>query len=46
MLTGVFIPSAMTNCTVTGQSWRAGGPDKCKEEKEPLHSGALKGIFG
>lgn len=45
-MTGVFIPSKLNNCTVSGQSWRAGGPEKAQEAKIPLHQGALKAIVG
>ncbi|KAJ1526527.1 hypothetical protein ONE63_008115 [Megalurothrips usitatus] len=43
LMTGVFIPSKIIQCTVTGQKWRAGG-DKAVLPKEPLHQGALKAI--
>jgi hypothetical protein len=43
---GVFVPSKVLDCTVTGQSWHAGGMEKAKEEKKPLHQGALQVIVG
>lgn len=45
LMTGVFIPSKIMDCTVTGQTWHAGGEDRRKEIKKPLHEGALKAIF-
>lgn len=45
-MTGVFIPSKLLNCTVSGQSWKAGGPERALESKEPLHQGALRAIVG
>lgn len=44
-MTGVFIPSKIVDCTVTGQAWRAGGKDNIQEVK-PLHLEALTAICG
>lgn len=47
LMQGVFIPSKITNCTVTGQPWRPGSKENPAQEKpKPLHQGALKAIVG
>lgn len=45
LMAGVFIPSTILDCTVTGQSWRAGG-ERAALEMKPLHKGALDAIVG
>jgi hypothetical protein len=46
MFIGVFKEEQIQDCTVTGQSWHAGGQDRMKQKKTPLHEAALKAIFG
>ena len=43
---GVFKPSQILNCTVTGSTWHAGGEEHLKAKVKPLHPGALKAIVG
>ncbi|XP_026284591.2 uncharacterized protein LOC113210702 [Frankliniella occidentalis] len=45
LLPGVFIPSKVLDCTVTGQSWRAGGAEVAAIQKTPLHPVALQAIL-
>ncbi|XP_034240444.1 protein snwA-like [Thrips palmi] len=44
LLSGVFIPSKIIDCTVTGQVWRPGSKGKEVKIPKPLHHGALKAI--
>ncbi|KAK3918313.1 Halomucin, partial [Frankliniella fusca] len=44
MMVGVFNPAEIQSCTVTGQSWHAGGSEACSLKPEPLHPKALQAI--
>lgn len=46
VMSGVFNPAEILNCTVTGKSWNAGGPDHKGKEMTALHPTALQAIFG
>lgn len=44
LMTGVFRPSKLLDCTVTGQSWRAGGDEQKKAVRRPLHPKAVEAL--
>lgn len=46
LMTGVFKPSQIMDCTPTGQPWRAGGTEQQQAKVHPLHPRAVRAIVG
>lgn len=43
---GIFIASKVQDCTLSGQTWHAGGKDHLQKSQKPLHSEAVKVLAG